>query len=142
MFESSLWTAIFISGIRCIIWQIASAIAGGVFVLNNFLTYIFELPGLYGFLNVLGADFDFPKKDYSTFILILGFFQSLMYVGALIWPAYIIFNLKDKPRNSKGMNLAAELIVSACLLVGNACWHCRCSYFICSNREFTAFNSW
>ena len=103
---------------------VASATAGGVFVLNNFLTYIFELPGLYGFLNQFGANLDFPSKDYSVLALILGFFQSLMYVGALAWPAYVIFKLDGKPRNSKGMNLAAELVISAAfwsvMLVGIA----------------------
>ena len=103
---------------------VASATAGGVFVLNNFLTYIFELPGLYGFLNQFGANLDFPSKDYSVLALILGFFQSLMYVGALAWPASVIFKLDGKTRNSKGMNLAAELVISAAfwsvMLVGIA----------------------
>ena len=40
---------------------IASALAGTAFVLNNFLTYVYELPGLYGFLNHFGASFDFPE---------------------------------------------------------------------------------
>ena len=69
-----------------------------MFVLNNFLTYIFELPGLYGFLNQFGADLDFSTKDYSVFALILGFFQSLMYVGALAWPVFVIFKLEGKGR--------------------------------------------
>ena len=103
---------------------VASATAGGVFVLNNFLTYIFELPGLYGFLNQFGANLDFPTKDYSVLALILGFFQSVMYVAALAWPAYVIFKLDGKPRNSKVMNLAAELVISAAfwsvMLVGIA----------------------
>ncbi|MEC7191331.1 MAG: hypothetical protein VXW18_09540 [Pseudomonadota bacterium] len=49
---------------------VASATAGAVFVLNNFLTFIFELPGLYGFLNQFGADLDFPTKQ--TFINFYG----------------------------------------------------------------------
>lgn len=92
---------------------VASALAGGVFVLNNFLTYIFELPGLYGFLNQFGASFDFPERDYSGFDLFLGAVQSLLYVAALIWPAYIILRLDGQPRNAAGMNSVAEVIVSA-----------------------------
>ena len=92
---------------------VASALAGGAFVVNNFLTYIFELPGLYGFLNQFGAGFDSPERDYSGFALFLGALQSLLYIGALVWPAYMISRLDGRPRHAAGMNAYAEVIVSA-----------------------------
>lgn len=92
---------------------VASALAGAAFVLNNFLTYIFELPGLYGLLNQFGANLDFPEREYSGFALFIGLLQSLLYVGALAWPAYVISRLDGQPRNADGMNAGAELIVSA-----------------------------
>ena len=92
---------------------VASVLAGGAFAVNNFLTYIFELPGLYGFLNQFGAGLDFPERSYSGFDLVLGALQSLLYVGALVWPAYIISRLDGRPRNAAGMNAGAEIIVSA-----------------------------
>ena len=103
---------------------IASAFAGSVFVLNNFLIYIFDLPGLYGTLNQFGANLENQRKEYSGFALIFGFLQTFMYVGALVWPAYIVWGLQQKPRASIVMNNAAELIVSAAfwsvMLVGIA----------------------
>ena len=33
---------------------LASALAGAAFVLNNFLTYIYDLPGLFGFFKSFG----------------------------------------------------------------------------------------
>ena len=68
---------------------IASALGGAAFVFNNFLTYIYELPGLYGFLNHFGANFDFPERDYTFSKVILGAMQSLMYVAALVMPVLI-----------------------------------------------------
>ena len=69
---------------------IASALAGTAFVFNNFLTYVYELPGLYGFLNHFGANFDFPERDYSLLKVTLGALQSLSYVVALVIPVLII----------------------------------------------------
>ena len=103
---------------------VASALAAGAFVTNNFLTYIFDLPGLYGFLNQFGANFDFPEREYSAFALVVGCAQSLMYVAALVWPAYVISRLDGQTRNSESMNMAAGLVISAAfwsvMLVGIA----------------------
>ena len=103
---------------------VVSALAGAAFVINNFLTYIFDLPGLYGFLNQFGAGFDFPERDYSGFALAVGLLQSLMYVAALAWPVYMIYRLDGQKRNSSSMNMAAEVVISAAfwsvMLVGIA----------------------
>ena len=92
---------------------IASALAGAAFVLNNFLTYIYELPGLYGFLNYFGANFDFPERDYSILKVTLGALQSLLYVAALVIPVLIIRKVDEGKRVSASMNFGAELIVAS-----------------------------
>ena len=92
---------------------IASALAGAAFVLNNFLTYIYELPGLYGFLNYFGANFDFPEREYSFLKVTLGATQSLSYVVALVIPILIIRKVDEGKRVSASMNFGAELIVAS-----------------------------
>ncbi len=105
-------------------FAVTSALTGSVFVVNNFLIYIFDLPGLYGTLNQFGADFNIKQQDYNGISLFLGFLQTFMYVGALAWPAYLITKSLKKHRPSNGMNNAASLIVSAAfwsvMLVGIA----------------------
>ena len=92
---------------------ISSALCGTAFVLNNFLTYIYELPGLFGFLNHFGADFDFPKRDYSFLQIGIGAIQSLLYVLALMLPILTIRKIVRGERISLGMNFGAELIVAS-----------------------------
>ena len=92
---------------------IASALSGSAFVFNNFLTYIYELPGLYGLLNNFGANFEFPDRDYSSFQIVVGALQSLLYVGALMLPILIVRNVGHEKRISNGMNSGAELIVAS-----------------------------
>lgn len=92
---------------------ISSALCGTAFVLNNFLTYIYELPGLFGFLNHFGADFDFPERDYSFLQIGIGAIQSLLYVLALILPILTIRKIVRGERISIGMNFGAELIVAS-----------------------------
>ncbi len=92
---------------------IASALGGSAFVLNNFLTYIYELPGLFGFLNHFGADFEFPERNYSLFQVAIGALQSLSYVAALFLPVLIIRKVGGGKRISTGMNFGAELIVAS-----------------------------
>ena len=103
---------------------IASALSGSAFVFNNFLTYIYELPGLYGLLNNFGANFEFPDRDYSSFQIVVGALQSLLYVGALMLPILIVRNVGHEKRISNGMNSGAELIVASAfwsvMLVGIA----------------------
>ena len=92
---------------------IVSALASAAFVLNNFLTYIFDLPGLYGFLNYFGTNFDFPDRDYSFFQVAVGSLQSLSYIAALLLPVFIIIKVDNGKRISTGMNFGAELIVAS-----------------------------
>ena len=103
---------------------LASALAGAAFVLNNFLTYIYDLPGLFGFLNLLGTNFDFPERNYSSFQIAVGALQSLFYIAALVLPALIIKNVVIGKRISTSMNLGAEIIVASAfwsvMLVGIA----------------------
>ena len=50
-----------------------SAFLGLAFVTNNFLTYIFDLPGLFGTLAFLGFGyFDITGQDYSGVFLFFG----------------------------------------------------------------------
>ena len=92
---------------------VASALLASSFVINNFLTYIFLLPGLYGTLNAVGFSFDTAEDSYGVFSHLIGILQSLLYAAAIIYPIKI-FKPEDRlPRSSKLMNLSAELIVSA-----------------------------
>ena len=92
---------------------LSSAFAASAFILNNFLTHIFALPGLYGTLNAVGFSFDTPEDTYEGFALFIGIFQSLTYVAALVYPYMILRSQSAAPRSSALMNTAAARIVSA-----------------------------
>ena len=92
---------------------LSSAFAASAFMLNNFLTHIFALPGLYGTRNAVGVSFDTPEDTYGGFALFIGIFQSLTYVAALVYPYIILRSQSAAPRSSALMNNAASQIVSA-----------------------------
>ena len=92
---------------------LVSALFASAFILNNFLTYIFSLPGLFGTLNTIGFTFDTAEESYNGFAIIIGVIQSLMYVAAIVYPYFILRSTGSAPRSSALMNNASILIVSA-----------------------------
>jgi len=67
-----------------------SAFLGVAFVVNNFLTYIFDLPGLFGTLAFLGFGyFDITNQDYSGVFLFFGIIQSISFLLAFFAPILI-----------------------------------------------------
>ena len=69
---------------------LSSAFLGVAFVINNFVTYIFDFPGLFGTLALFGINFTSENSSYSFFAYIIGFFQSISYILAVLLPIYII----------------------------------------------------
>ena len=97
----------------CHYLAVASALLASSFILNNFLTYIFALPGLYGTLNVIGFSFDTQEESYGGLAHFIGIIQSLMYIAAIIYPIRILKGDGSSPRSMHLMNVSSELIVSA-----------------------------
>lgn len=92
---------------------LASAFSGAAYVANNFITFIFNMPGLFGFLGVLGLPLSNSGSDYSGLALMVGALQSLSYVLALVWPLQILSRQQAGARNFQTLDRAAELIISA-----------------------------
>lgn len=92
---------------------LVSALFASAFILNNFLTHIFALPGLFGTLNTIGFTFDTAEESYNGFAIMIGVIQSLMYVAAIVYPYFILRSTGSAPRSSALMNNASILIVSA-----------------------------
>ena len=62
---------------------LASAFCGGVYVLNNFITFVFDMPGLFGLMAQFGFDIDAPETSGAV-ALIVGILQSASYLAAAI----------------------------------------------------------
>ena len=97
----------------CHYLAVASALLASSFILNNFLTYIFGLPGLYGTLNIIGFSFDTQEESYGVLAHFIGIIQSFMYFAAIIYPISILKGDGSLPRSTRLMNISSELIVSA-----------------------------
>ena len=91
---------------------LCSAFLGGVFVLNNYITHIFECPGLFGTLSLLGINLLDKIPNYSNGAIFIGFIQSLTYLAAIVFPIIFISN-KSYSRDEKLLNNISEMIVSA-----------------------------
>ena len=66
---------------------LASAFLGVAFVCNNFLTFIFDLPGVSGTLALLGANlFEPVQSQYSSRDYAFGLLQVCSYLGAILIP--------------------------------------------------------
>lgn len=91
---------------------LCSAFLGGVFVLNNYITHIFECPGLLGTLSLLGINLLDKIPNYSNGAIFIGFIQSLTYLAAIVFPIIFISN-KSYSRDEKLLNNISEMIVSA-----------------------------
>jgi len=92
---------------------LASAFSGAAYVANNFITFIFNMPGLFGFLGALGLPLSNSGSDYSGLALMVGALQSLSYVLALVWPVKILSSQQAGARNFQTLDRAAELIIAA-----------------------------
>ena len=103
---------------------LASAFSGAVYVVNNFITFVFDMPGLFGFLGVLGLQLGNDSAEYSGLALMIGALQSLSYLIAVLWPLKILSGQQAGQRQFQLLDLSAELIVSAAfwavMLVGIA----------------------
>ena len=92
---------------------LASAFLGAAFVCNNFLTFIFDLPGVSGTLALLGANlFEPVKTQYSSGAYALGLLQVLSYIGAILVPIIIVLN-RSGHRDENLLNTCSEIIVAA-----------------------------
>ena len=90
---------------------LSSAFLGAAFVVNNFLTYVFDLPGLYGTLAAIGIELGDSKTGYSGGALFIGVLQSLSYVLALLYPARMLMQ-NNMARDISMMDAGATLIIS------------------------------
>lgn len=91
---------------------LASAFLGTVFVVNNFLTYVFDLPGLYGTLASIGIQIDDAKTGYGAGQLMLGVLQSLSYVAAIALPIRMMMQ-GNMARDIDVLDNGAKLVISA-----------------------------
>ena len=88
-----------------------SAFLGLAFVINNFLTYIFDLPGLFGTLAFLGFGyFDITNQDYSGVFLFFGIIQSISFILAFFVPILILRQQRSE-RDAALLNSCSEIIV-------------------------------
>lgn len=95
---------------------LASAFSGGVFVINNFLTFSLNLPGFFGTLNHLGVNFDVfdvQAPPYSRWALFLGFLQTSSYIWALIYPGFIVSQNRQRPYDAALMSRLSQIIIQA-----------------------------
>ena len=109
----------------CRFGGVASVILALVFILNNFLTYVGGLPGVYGTLGASGLfGFSTPKGDLSGGVLAMGWVQVLMALGAVLGAAYYTRSGGSLVIDAARMDKLASLIIRAAfwgvLLVGIA----------------------
>jgi TRAP-type mannitol/chloroaromatic compound transport system permease small subunit len=109
----------------CRFGGVASVILALVFILNNFLTYVGGLPGVYGTLGASGLfGFSAPKGDLSDGVLAMGWVQVLMALGAVLGAAYYTRSRGSLVIDAARMDKLASLIIRAAfwgvLLVGIA----------------------
>ena len=91
---------------------LSSAFLGGAFVLNNFLTYIYDLPGFFGTLALIGINIGEINSNTSFTIKLLGVFQTISYVAAIVYPISIIYKKIDH-RDEKMPNNISEIFVAS-----------------------------
>ncbi|MEE2775075.1 MAG: TRAP transporter small permease subunit [Pseudomonadota bacterium] len=92
---------------------LVSAFLGAAFVVNNFLTYIFDLPGLLGTLAFLGLTFlQSEVQEYTGVAVVLGLIQSVSFILAVFLP-FLILRRQSGSRDEVFLNNCSEIIVSA-----------------------------
>jgi TRAP-type mannitol/chloroaromatic compound transport system permease small subunit len=102
---------------------LASAFSGAVYVLNNFITFVFDMPGLFGTLSMIGFDLEAPETN-GAMAAIIGIFQSSLYLLAIILPFFVLRRQSLGMREVASLDRGAEAIITAAfwsvLLVGIA----------------------
>lgn len=105
-------------------FALASAFSGCAYVANNFITHVFEMPGLFGFLNFIGFSQFVVQKEFTSIEAGIGFIQALSFLIALIAPIYIFRFQKDSFRNHAILDDFVLVLISsafwAVLLIGIA----------------------
>lgn len=92
---------------------LASALLGAAFVVNNFLTYIFDLPGLFGTLSLLGLTFfESRSQEYAPAVLFFGLVQTFSFLLAFLAPFFMVKKHVGR-RDEAFLNNCSEVIVSA-----------------------------
>ncbi len=91
---------------------LVSAFIGAVYIFTNFLTYIFDLPGVFGTLAILGLDvFESRSEGYDPVFIILGLIQIISFLLAFLVPALILRG-RGGDRDDVLLNSCSEVIVS------------------------------
>ena len=90
---------------------VAGALLASVFVVNNFFTYIFDMPGLFGTFASIGIPIGDASGDYSAGKLAFGWLQTLSFAVAFIYPVILLRN-HDISRDAKFLDGGASFIVA------------------------------
>lgn len=90
---------------------VAGALLASVFVVNNFLTYVFDMPGLYGTMASIGLQLGDASDGYSAGKLVFGWLQSLSFLVALIYPV-ILLRRYNVDRDISFLDQGASFIVA------------------------------
>ena len=105
---------------------VAGALLASVFVVNNFFTYIFDMPGLFGTFASIGIPIGDASGDYSAGKLAFGWLQTLSFAVAFIYPVILLRNL-DISRDAKFLDGGASFIVAGAfwsvMLIGIVPWY-------------------
>ena len=89
-----------------------SASIGAVYIVNNFLTYIYDLPGLFGTLALLGFGiFEIRSQEYDPAFIILGLIQTTSFILAFFAPAWIL-RRRGGERDEVLLNNCSKVVVS------------------------------
>ena len=100
---------------------LASAFLGCAFVGNNFITHVFDMPGLFGFMSIFGIFNDYGK-NFSTIEISVGFFQTITFILALFIPFRIMQKQSSGARNHKILDDFVIILISGAfwsvLLIG------------------------
>ena len=98
----------------CRFGGLSSVFLALVFILNNFLTYVGGLPGIYGTLGAAGLfGFSAPASDISGGILTMGWGQILIAVAAVLGSAFYIRSRGSLSSDAMLMDRLSSLIIRA-----------------------------
>lgn len=98
----------------CRFGGIASVLLALVFILNNFLTYVGGMPGVYGTLGAAGLlGFSAPSGNISGGMLTMGWLQVLLVIAALGFAGYYTTSQGTLADDSKHMDNLASYIIRA-----------------------------
>ena len=101
----------------CRFGRLSSVFLALLFILNNFLTYVGGLPGIYGTLGAAGLfGFSAPKGDVSGIVLTMGWVQVLMALGVVVGAAVYTRSKGSLLVDALRMDKLASLIIRGGLL--------------------------